>query len=462
MSIKILVLEKDHDLLHFYSMIFEKYNESIEMIELDSVEKGILFFKNDQNLKTEFIIINDEMGEESTLKFYNFLKHKKIIAPLLFISKDEEGRSFFIKELSERPTNHCLLRPVIEPDFTKVLSLYLKREKQINSKATGTFQKVNAIFFLRYKRTLCDIYIKLSDRKFIKLIHGKDGFEAKDIQRYLNKGLTYFYLTKKDYEKFNVTCNETTFLESLNESADSEPSFETTQAILSSLLQTFGVSDFLLSKAFENINKVRKKIMDNESLLELFKNRQDTQSFYYDHALLVGLLASLTLEKMSNWRSAENIEKICIAAMLHDSALEEEVVNTMESEPSNDLMTLSIDQKNKFLDHPHQIAEMIRSNTNLHSEVATIVSEHHEKPDGSGFPRKLTHRDVCPLSALFIVIHDFVEQLYLIHFAAELKQSIIDSFEKKYESGHFHNVLVPFIAVLDSDGKKKEESAASL
>jgi response regulator RpfG family c-di-GMP phosphodiesterase len=68
-----------------------------------------------------------------------------------------------------------------------------------------------------------------------------------------------------------------------------------------------------------------------------------------------------------------------------------------------------------------------------------IISQHHELPEGNGFPNALHHTRIAPLSALFIVAHDFLfyfertKNANLVTFAKEQ--------EHRYTQGHFKKIL---------------------
>jgi response regulator RpfG family c-di-GMP phosphodiesterase len=455
MATRILVVEDDHNLLHFYNMVCENFNDSIEIIEATSGDQAIKMFQEDDNFSVDLIISDYKMEDGDGLKLYQFLRHRYSEIPFLVVSGNDNGAFTKNEQFARTSTNHYLPKPVREPDIRKILSLYIETSSSVDpDDISANFKKVNTVFFLRFQQTLCDIYIKLSDRKYVKLFHSEGSFNASDISRYLNKNIKHLYLTAEDYEKFQVSMAEMPFLEGIEQDEDENDSFETTQAVLSSLLQTYGISDALIKKGFTKIINTKNKINNSNELVELFEIRKESHSFYSDHSLMVALLASLTLDKM-DWSSDENTEKLCMAAVLHDSVLEEEIVNIMESGNLEKFEFISDGQKDEYFAHPHKTAEMIRTKSKLHEDIATIIAEHHEKPDGSGFPRRLTYQNIHPLSSLFIVVHDFVEQLYLTGFAPELRSTILDNMDDKYTDGHFKSAYQKFLMVIGQQNRNE-------
>ncbi|WP_214821831.1 MULTISPECIES: HD domain-containing phosphohydrolase [unclassified Exiguobacterium] len=59
--------------------------------------------------------------------------------------------------------------------------------------------------------------------------------------------------------------------------------------------------------------------------------------------------------------------------------------------------------------HPLVSAAMLPSNQTLRGRVYQLITEHHERLDGSGFPNRLTERELNPASPLFIVADRFCQ-----------------------------------------------------
>jgi hypothetical protein len=61
--------------------------------------------------------------------------------------------------------------------------------------------------------------------------------------------------------------------------------------------------------------------------------------------------------------------------------------------------------------HPAKSADIVRSFSEVPADVDIIVQQHHERPNGSGFPRGLLFNYIAPLSSLFIVAHDLTQNI---------------------------------------------------
>ena len=352
--IQFLIVEDDPNMLHFYRMVIEDLKEEVELIEASSGDQAIQLFMTNKDFSPQFIICDFHMKNGNGLKFYQFLKHRKLKIPFLVIS-GEHGHPFMSDpQFNKIETNHILTKPLLVKDLKEVLSLYfasavVNKKKDISNE----FQKVNILFFLRFQKTLCDVYLKLSDKKFIKIFHKESGFEAHDIQKYVTKGIKYLYIGNDDYERFNVSSSELSFLKTLEGHADAECSFEVTQAVLGSLFQSYGLSRKLINKGLEQISKMMTKVQNSKEIMDIFEVRQDETSFYSDHALMISMLGHLTLSHMG-WNSEENSENLCLAAILHDALVTEDVANIMEGANSEKMEFISSEEKDGFYSHPRK------------------------------------------------------------------------------------------------------------
>ena len=90
---------------------------------------------------------------------------------------------------------------------------------------------------------------------------------------------------------------------------------------------------------------------------------------------------------------------------------------------------------------PLKSIELVKSYPEMTDDVVRIIQMHHEKYDGSGFPRGLTQEQIPPLPAIFIVAEEIVNFLYMNNRDLSLLPIIIDQLDVKYEVGHFSKII---------------------
>jgi HD-GYP domain-containing protein (c-di-GMP phosphodiesterase class II) len=160
-------------------------------------------------------------------------------------------------------------------------------------------------------------------------------------------------------------------------------------------------------------------------------------SYISGHSLMVANVGC-ALAYRAGWTSAPTLFKICLAAFLHDISLHHEVMARIRSMDEVRSVGLDVEQVKELRLHPIRAGEYARQFSEIPTEVEQIVIQHHERPDGSGFPRGLNATQISPLGALFIIAED------LVHEALEDSGITVNSFFEKraayYSRGQFKKI----------------------
>jgi hypothetical protein len=87
-------------------------------------------------------------------------------------------------------------------------------------------------------------------------------------------------------------------------------------------------------------------------------------------------------------------------------------------------------------------------------DVDIIIHQHHERPDGKGFPAKLNYMKINPLSAVFILAHEIMN-FHKDHPAKATESGGVKDFIKslsiEYNKGYFKSLVQ---AMSESMGKR--------
>jgi hypothetical protein len=93
--------------------------------------------------------------------------------------------------------------------------------------------------------------------------------------------------------------------------------------------------------------------------------------------------------------------------------------------------------------------------TEVPGEVDIIVAQHHERPDGTGFPRGIKAAQIAPLASVLIIAHDILNDMLL-----EGDQFDLGKFLKKtemdYQNGFFKKVWKAVTEQFENKGAKKK------
>lgn len=175
--------------------------------------------------------------------------------------------------------------------------------------------------------------------------------------------------------------------------------------------QSFRVKGMLLIKSIFEAAKKEKSIFElhdelkvyaEDMLYELrsFQNEilehidiKNVDNYIFSSSLNVAVLSSLIAWELGY--SNEMVKEIFIGSVYHDigiSLIDDTIIN------KNTPLT----QKEKFeiLMHPKKGHAYIKSKTFLSAYVKTIVLQHHECIDGTGYPSRLTEKDIHPIAQI--------------------------------------------------------------
>ena len=144
--------------------------------------------------------------------------------------------------------------------------------------------------------------------------------------------------------------------------------------------------DFPLDKLPETLDLLFNGYSENKSLLGSLTLISSASSFLVEHTVNI---LSLTMQYCFFHDFAESdIKKLGACAILHDIGLSD--IN-QEILDANDKEKLTDPQFEQFKTHTLKGYKYIRSRSTFEKEIAQVALEHHEKLDGSGYPRGRTN-----------------------------------------------------------------------
>ena len=117
------------------------------------------------------------------------------------------------------------------------------------------------------------------------------------------------------------------------------------------------------------------------------------------------------IAKHTEWGSDSTVFKLSLACTMHDMTLDDDDLARIESLTDPRLELFRPEQVEAFKNHPQEAAKLIKDSKEFPADVDFIVAQHHERPDGSGFPRGLMKLRIAPLSCVFILAHEFVNRI---------------------------------------------------
>lgn len=425
-----LPVAQESDLRHVLRILFRQDNISLLIISESTDDRRMSFILVVDDEPELLEVMEMALGAITTVPVKTCASGNQALSilsstelPLLIISDyrmpDGDGAFLYKKVLEsypEVPFVVCSGNPSSElkqlfptaydilnkPAFLKPLKLLIER-KFADQTQRPQYVQIPMAFLLRMGSMDVDTYLKLSPDKFVKLYSKGDSFTEEDLAKYKNKLLSHLYVLRDDaavllkkFDSFLLQKQAAKGQDSLDARYDV---FDTVNAFSRAL----GWNEATVSLALKATESTMKTLLTDQPWRKILA-KANNNTFHGHHVALLSTLTCMVAIELG-WHSDSTLQKLIMASLMHDYYVDEE---TYESLHEGSYDALEIIQSQSYRQHPIRAAEMARSLKGLPSDVDHILIQHHEKPDGSGFPRGLTANHISPLSGIFIICEDLV------------------------------------------------------
>lgn len=309
------------------------------------------------------------------------------------------------------------------------------------------FLPVPMASLIHRKNSVSDLFIRLPTDRMVKVAHKGGPIDVEQIQRLSNKQVHYLYVFKKD---FSVIVSDLVRgaegLGQLNQvPADLKIAkfFNIAEAVYSELLK-LPVSDDSLARAITLSKEISTSLRDKPDFAKLVKTVVSMGDRFAQHSLGCVVASNLLVAQM-DWSSPKLLAPITMGAFFHDIGLKE----LPEELWFKNRVEMTKDELLQWETHPTLGMQMLSSIPFITPDVLRIVQEHHEIPNGTGFPGKLRLERIFPMAKVVslgnLLAHDMfdggtvfsletllqkIDHVYSVMYGAELARAAHRIFKK--------------------------------
>lgn len=375
-------------------------------------------------------------------------KVTKSIPFLLFSQNDPESFKELAGFKSHHSKNTHIAWPCSPAEFREQVSRALFPER-FGSEPVAAFQKVRLINFYRFNQVLCQVFIKLSDRKYVRVFNANIKYTKKELDHLREKGVTHLFIRNDDFHIFQNAFKRRPFLTSDGSALeDPHEAMALTHTLMQELVKELGISEAVVKMVEGSIKHVTQVASKSDSLRELFANYHQKDDYFYDHSFLSAAVSCEILSRLGeNTEDARN--DIVMASLFHDGLVHNENIARVSSMQDQRLNHFTKDEVLDYLRHPSEMADMIKEEKGVSSRATTLIRQHHERPDGQGFPLGLKDTQIDPLSRVFILAHEFVDMMDGHDYDPGMVGVVLEKLRKVYGSGPFQSTMTAFLEVYD-------------
>jgi HD-GYP domain-containing protein (c-di-GMP phosphodiesterase class II)/CheY-like chemotaxis protein len=438
---KILVLEDDPELSERIAFILESVS-GILVIRANNRQEAVKEIAAAQG-KIDLLIVDYHQAPLTTLtELQEAAAHIDVIFCIQDKRDHTEPPGWKVFATVERN----FLASVLLVNVEKWLSAQGGEETADNDPAVTKYCRIKTKLLIDVSPLYSDIYAKLSETKYLKIFQKGDVFDREDLRRYTEqKKIEYVYLRKESCSEF--IHKYVSRIEEIARSSKDLPFDEVAymhtsiQESVQELIEKIGFNEDVQSLAKAQIQLTVKMMGKKPVLKNILKRLEGRKGKYLsDHSFLTGTIACAIASHLE-WSSEATFLKLTIAAFMHDVILTDEKVAECESVEQAEALGLSEDAVASFKKHPLKAAELIRQMSEIPSDVDSIVFQHHELPNGNGFPRGINSAHISPLSAIFIIAHEMAKEFF-----QEREQFVlglyIEKIKPRYPQALFKKILV--------------------
>lgn len=181
-----------------------------------------------------------------------------------------------------------------------------------------------------------------------------------------------------------------------------------------------------------SVKKMTDSIIRNQDALLALGQIRIKSNYMFDHAINTCVLALI----FGKWRNLdhETVIHLGTAALLHDigeTKLDDRLINLKGN--LNDQQYVEVQK------HVELSVQLLSTNTGIHPQIVSLVQQHHERLDGSGYPNGLKGNEIDPLAqALGLIdVYDSMTAETLYNYATaptQVLKQLLESNDEMFDS----------------------------
>lgn len=439
---KILIAEDLEELLEILEMIIQGAFPDANIYTALNGEIANKIISEQKNIT---LVISDyNMPKATGGDVYTYLRQEHKSTPFILVSSDhiEEKNEFKKSEHVYQVT-----KPFTDKQLLEVVKKALDESQDNDNhlKTPQPFIPIHTHLIHKVGVLSVPLYVRLSDQKFVRVLHPGSHFDQAELERFEKRKIFQLWVDANQFEMFYYDYKKEVLS---NLAWDSLSNKQRTQslamdhAMIHSAGKNFGWSPEIIAHANDTIKNVLNFIDHNPDLKSIMDEKTKTNaSRISNHSVLLSIFCTSILSELG-WQSKLATEKLTFAALLHDITLNEEIYTTMLTvlinEGAKEFEKSSNPEFKIILDHPLVVSELLANWQLCPPDVDVIVRQHHERPDGNGFPLGLKALQISPLASVLILAEDV-----LFHWNETPDanpKTYLESRKDFYTGGEFKNI----------------------
>lgn len=443
---KIIYTEDNIDIREIFSLKISM-TTNIEVLQTACAQDAISILKAHSD-EVAAIVSDYEMEYGNGLDLYNYIRENHPEIPFILMSGDANVQINEFKDFKENTNNSFINKPPEKGELEKVLSFLVNLDSDEPGFYSSEYIPIKIRLLYRGEKAPTDIFLKLSEKKYVHLYKAGDFLATEDILKYEDKKVTTIYVKNENFKTFVDTYVEiitkVLLKQGIGITSNSLAVHYEVHELVHKQLINVGITEEGMELTKKSVLTSLVSIDRNPKLLQLFLKMANKSDWLYEHSMMLNVLSAMILKQLE-WNSKDTLYKINMAGFFHDIIFE----NGLEAKKfellNHTLTGEQIKESDKgYWQHPSECAQYIHEFRQIPPDSNAIIAQSHERPDGTGFPKGLHSRNTFPLAAVMNTAHYLLNELYLHGFSKETILKAMKNMENTYHQGHYEQ---PYIAL---------------
>lgn len=260
------------------------------------------------------------------------------------------------------------------------------------------FTRIRVDEFFQDVVAVTDFYIRLGANKYVKIFRKGEITSSAQVKKYAQNGQKFIYFPTSDRPAFISYQNDLAkraIATSDNPGGIVIRAMKSANEKLVEELKGSGIQPALLEEGKQICQNMYDSAMKDKGLRDIISEFEKFDPKTFSDSFLVSFFSTVICKNIE-WVGTKTIESLALGALLHD-------IGTLQLEESIrglDYGQMNDEQRGKFHHHPVLGAQALSKVPRLNMAVLTIVQQHHEYNDGSGFPFGLSSTKIFPLAKI--------------------------------------------------------------
>lgn len=246
--------------------------------------------------------------------------------------------------------------------------------------------------FLHFKKLPFDLYVKISETKYVKRIPAHEEVDSKTISQFQAKGLNELYFDKQFKRDFSLMLINNMINKVEHEYATMDESIQARSEVfvtVREIVQGMGLAPKVIEVCETMIHEIEKDAIKNgrhiTQHLERLKNREDL-AFHYRFIEMTCYIGGQLLQVIDPDNLEHELKRFSFAAFFCDMALSDPQLIYVFT--VDDFEKLRPPQQKEVNDHALRAANLVAKLPNAPIDVAIIIKQHHGSLSGVGLHHK--------------------------------------------------------------------------